>query len=175
MSRKAIERWAGIASSSLKSTLASTVKPSVVEKPAPEVIALSPEIIAARRHQAAVQSDIKVAQRYINKSTDAERRGLSFSLTYPEFYKIVASPVCAYSGKPFAIDEKGVYAMTLERINPVLGYTPDNTIAVTSAANSEKSRLDAFVKGQEILPEMKIKLLRKALYQLEKLERIKKG
>lgn len=174
MSRKAIERWAGIASSSLKPVLSSNIPNIPVEK-TPEVIAISPEIAAARRHQAAVQSDIKVAQRYLNKSVDAERRGLSFSLTYPEFYKIVASPVCAYSGKTFAIDDKGVYAMTLERINPTLGYTPDNTIAVTSAANNEKSRLDAFVKGQEILPEMKIKLLRKALYQLEKLERIKKG
>lgn len=171
MSRKAVQRWAGVASAAVKSSAPVPVieKP----KPEPEVIALSPEILEARRHAASVQSDLKIAQYYINKNADAGRRGLSFSLTYPEFYKVAASPVCAYSGKYFETD--GKYAITMERVNPCLGYTPENTIAVTSAANGEKAHLDGFVKGKEILLDMKIKLLRKALYQLEKLQRIKKG
>lgn len=61
----------------------------------------------------------------------------------------------------------------MERINASLGYTPENTIAVTHAANSEKSRLDAFMKGTVITNEVKLKLLRKAAYQIEKLLKIK--
>ena len=65
--------------------------------------------------------------------------------------------------------------MSMERVNPQIGYTPENTIAVTKAANAEKSRLDAFIKGEEIPLEMKIKLMHKAIYQMQKQLKIKKG
>lgn len=80
---------------------------------------------------------------------------------------------CQYSGKMFSNKPGSPYARTMERINPRLGYTQENTIAVINAANAEKSNLDAFVKGDVILDEVKVKLLRKALYQVEKRVKMK--
>ena len=71
---------------------------------------------------------------------------------------------CAYTGKEFSAIENA----TFERINPKLGYVPGNVVMVTQMANSHKAQLDAFVKNAIIGDAMKIKLLRKALYQLEK-------
>ena len=164
-----MERWGQIASTSVKPSLTETkVGDSVVIK-------LNPEELEHRKRANAVQSDLRIADLYLQKSRNAKSANQSFGLTYIEFYQLMATPICAYSGKTFSMDPQSPYSMSMERINPQIGYTPENTIAVTKAANTEKSRLDAFIKGEEIPPEMKIKLLNKAVYQMQKQLKIKKG
>ena len=81
-----------------------------------------------------------------------------------DVFDLIGNGCCAYTGKEFtAIDNA-----TFERVNPELGYVPGNVLMVTQMANSCKSNLDAFVKNDAIPDAMKIKLMRKALYQLEK-------
>lgn len=146
------------------------VKPVV--KPVVEV-GLDPEELEHRKRMRKIEQDIQFARAYDAKHQNAARDGNPFDLTFEEWRELMLAPVCAYSGKVFNSSPNSPYSRTMERINPRLGYTPDNTVAVVRAANTEKSLLDAFIKGDVILPEMKVKLLRKALYQAEKLVKIK--
>lgn len=88
------------------------------------------------------------------------------SLTLSELLEIVGDGNCAYTGKEF-ID---INDATFERVNPQLGYVKGNVVMVSSEANQNKSQLDAFVKKEVIPDAMKVKLLRKAIYQLEKVK-----
>lgn len=86
------------------------------------------------------------------------------TLTLSELLEIVGDGNCAYTGKEF-ID---INDATFERVNPQLGYVKGNVVMVSREANQHKATLDAFVKKEGIPDAMKVKLLRKALYQLEK-------
>lgn len=117
------------------------------------------------RHE--VKEDVVAAQ-YMTRKIDAcEDRGISFDLTVSEIRELMAVTHCQYTGVEFDPNVKG-QSWTLERVNACDGYHPDNVVVVTDKANSHKSSLDQFVKMDIIPDEMKIKLLRKATYQLEK-------
>lgn len=85
-------------------------------------------------------------------------------LTLSDILEMVGDGNCQYTGEAF----KNIGDATFERVNPSLGYVKGNVLMVSLAANQHKSRLDCFVKEGVIPDAMKIKLLRKALYQLEK-------
>lgn len=71
---------------------------------------------------------------------------------------------CQYSGKGFdSLDD-----ISFERINPKIGYVKGNVLMVKGSVNQVKGSLDAFAKTDVMSVSMKIKLMRKALYQLEK-------
>lgn len=123
-------------------------------------------------------------QYYVNKLNSCSTKGIEFKLTADEVFEILRAETCAYSGTKFSpfgrIDRNAnngrmtATEVTLERINPCVGYIPGNVVAVTNASNGQKSNLDQFVKESHITDEMKIKLLRKAVYQLEKKVKVKK-
>lgn len=81
-----------------------------------------------------------------------------------DLLEMIGDGNCAYTKKPF----KDLSDVTFERVNPNLGYVKGNVVMVSQDANSRKSSLDAFVKTPIIPADVKIKLMRKALYQLEK-------
>lgn len=168
--RQNMERWSGIASQSLKPSIETILKDVEEETPTKTqtTVSLSDEELAHRRLANQIEFDLRVARSYNNKSDDARSRNLQFALTLNDWTKLMTVPVCQYSGKTFSPRSGSPNSRTMERINASLGYTAENTIAVTHAANSEKSSLDAFMKGSVILPEVKLKLLRKAAYQIEK-------
>lgn len=113
--------------------------------------------------------DTKVARMLLNKSQHAKAKGVFFSLTFADMEALYEATHCAYTGVEMmpTPDKSGTHK-TIERVNPELGYVRGNVVAVTSESNSHKSQLDSFVKGSCIPDSMKVKLLRKALYQLEK-------
>lgn len=112
--------------------------------------------------KASSTSQLSRAQKFINKCLNSTDR---WFLTLTQFDSLFTNTdFCAYSDKPF----NGESDITIERINPNMGYEEGNVCLVTFAANQHKSHLDAFVKKDVITPALKIKLLRKALYQLEK-------
>lgn len=123
-------------------------------------------------------------QYYVNKLNSCSNKGIEFKLTADEVFEILRAETCNYSGVKFSpfgrIDRNAnggrmsATEVTLERVNPCIGYVPGNVVAVTNAANGQKSSLDQFVKEQNITDEMKVKLLRKAVYQLEKKLKVKK-
>ena len=88
------------------------------------------------------------------------------TLTYfslADIIEMIGDGNCQYSGKGF----KDLDDITFERINPKLGYVQGNVVMVNKDANTHKSTLDSFIHRDYIPDAMKIKLLRKALYQRE--------
>lgn len=103
-------------------------------------------------------------QKLTTKSANAPRECQLKHFTVYDLLVAIGDGNCQYTGKPFENENDA----TFERINPNLGYVKGNVVMVSSKANSHKSQLDHFVKGGVIPIEKKIKLMRKALYQLEK-------
>lgn len=170
-----MNRWSGVITSTIKKDLVKVeAKPKPVEpEKVQTMVSLDPAELEHRRRAKQIEFDLRVARSYNSKNDDARNRNLQFALTLSDWAKLMSEPVCSYSGRPFNNKGGCSDSRTMERINASLGYTVENTIAVTSAANSEKSNLDAFMKGSVILPEVKLKLLRKAAYQIEKQLKIK--
>ncbi len=92
----------------------------------------------------------------------------NFSVPLNEVLDIFNVERCPYSGRKFTLEKGKINSPTFERVNPWIGYESGNVLIVTKAANQEKAQLDAFVKGGVIDYAMKVKLMRKAIYQLEK-------
>lgn len=73
----------------------------------------------------------------------AKRRGLPFSLSKEWFLERVKAGVCEVTGLPFVIDQKGrhlahVFAPSVDRIIPRIGYTPENSRMVIWCYNAAK-------------------------------------
>jgi len=118
--------------------------------------------VATEKHE-----DVVITSLYVAKSNSALARGIPFLLSFDDYKNIKSVTHCAYSGVMF--DKKSdAHSMTIERIDPKKPYIASNCVAVTAAANNLKSNLDMFMHGRCIPNEMKIKLLRKAVYALEK-------
>lgn len=98
------------------------------------------------------------------KVQSCEMHDKEFSLSLEELNDLFNGDVCPYSGREF----KDWKEVTFERVNPFLAYVPGNVLLVSNDANNHKSLLDNFVKTRVITREMKIKLMRKAIYLLEK-------
>lgn len=145
-----LTRWGKIASEQLKA-------------------GIPPEEAKKRAVEREVNRDLTLISLYQSKAHSTNKRGLFFGLTFADYRDLMTRTHCAYTGRPFQpASENSSYSLTLERVNPCEGYTPENTIAVTNIANQHKAKLDMFMKDEAIPEEMKLKLLRKAAYQLEK-------
>lgn len=117
-----------------------------------------------------VDQDKNLARGYLNKIASSEARGLVFELSLDFFKNLVRSSVCAYTGLPIGKGIDGApaeYDLTIERIDPLVGYIESNTVAVARVANEAKARLDEFLHSS--LPdEVKRKILSQALYRIQK-------
>lgn len=111
------------------------------------------------------KSDLQIiASKVGAKMLSCFHSGKEFNLSSYEIKEMFEKGVCEYTGHRFNM----VQSATFERINPFLGYVSGNVVLVTQAANAQKGCLDNFIKSQDIPIEMRIKLLRKASYVLEK-------
>lgn len=99
-----------------------------------------------------------------DKVDSAFKNGIHFNLSLTEFDKLFTKhKVCYYSGEEF--DRQG--DVTLERLNPHLGYTKGNVVLCKSKYNSSKSLLDAFIK-QDISLEMMELQIRETMKTIKK-------
>lgn len=117
-----------------------------------------------------VEQDKNLAKGYINKIASSEARGLVFELSLDFFKNLVKSTVCAYTGLPISKGIDGVhhpYDLTIERVDPLVGYIESNTVAVARIANESKARLDEFLHSS-LDDETKRKILSQALYRVNK-------
>ena len=102
-----------------------------------------------------------------NKKDAARQNSRSFEITgILDLLEVINKSAgrCAYSGKLFKNNDD----VTFERVDPNKGYTRENTVFVRTSANALKAYLDAFEKGDSIPEEMKIKILNKTLYRIQK-------
>lgn len=105
-----------------------------------------------------------ISQKIGAKLLSCLKDGKEFSIPLSELRSMFDESVCAYTGHKFLHYTHA----TFERINPFLDYVSGNVVLVTQDANAQKGCLDNFIKQEHIPIEMRIKLLRKASYILEK-------
>jgi hypothetical protein len=101
---------------------------------------------------------------YNHRLMKANERGVPFDLTVEQYYKLISQPRCDYTGIKFD-DRNEDTKKTFERLDPYAGYSYGNILVVSSQANSSKSCLDAFEKGN--LPDgLKIFLMEQTIERI---------
>lgn len=108
-----------------------------------------------------------IAQSYVNKVKSSKDRDIGFELGLLEYTEILSAPVCNYTGQPFDFDDRRKQP-SLERINPLDGYTSTNTVLVTNEVNSAKSNLDTFLHSDKLTMEQKLRIMNRVIYRLKK-------
>ena len=87
-------------------------------------------------------SDVELGIWYVRKAHSAFERDIEFSLSFAEYKKLMTKKTCFYTGYPFsAHSERNDRVATLDRINPDLGYTVDNTVVCLKVVNAIKNTL----------------------------------
>lgn len=79
--------------------------------------------------------------KYEDKYNDSINRGIPFELTPKQFEALKAKTHCYYTGAKFSDAPKSGYRRTFDRINADEGYTVENTVLCTHAANNAKNQL----------------------------------
>jgi len=89
-----------------------------------------------------VHDDCQIAKCYTHKKTNCERRGIDFLLSFADYKRLRSRKRCYYFGTK--LDRSSVTALdslTIDRIDSTKGYTKDNCVACSNAANSVKNAL----------------------------------
>lgn len=109
--------------------------------------------------------DYIVARKYASKYNNAMKRGIEFTLTLSNIRTLMNKKTCHYTGIKLTknLGEPPLFSdITLDRVNPELGYTKGNTVACCHAANQLKSTLERSDEcGLEL--KHKLKLMKKML------------
>lgn len=79
------------------------------------------------------ERDVTMKRRSVSKS--ARHRRIPFDLSREVIRRLLEQPVCAMCGVAFVPGNP----MTIERHDPLLGYTPDNVCAAHAACNARKN------------------------------------
>ncbi|MNF29684.1 hypothetical protein D3C85_1342250 [compost metagenome] len=89
-----------------------------------------------------VTFEAKVARKYLSKRSDAEQRGIEFSLSIRSMENLMKAKTCYYTG--FVLTEPDGGHMkatdrTIDRVDSTKGYVKGNVVACCNAANQLKA------------------------------------
>lgn len=93
------------------------------------------------------------------KIKNAAKRNLTFDFTLAQFKRMFKQGTCAYSGQAF----DGTNDMTIERLDPLIGYTHGNCVIVRDKMNVMRKPLDDFLREVRLTDEQKVTMLEYAL------------
>ncbi|EQA7786834.1 hypothetical protein ACX818_001428 [Acinetobacter baumannii] len=85
-----------------------------------------------------VDTLVKIAECYANKSKSAAKRKLEFNMSLVSFSNIKMQTHCAYSGLPFTEEDP----LSLERIDNSIGYIDGNVVPVLKSLNETRGNRD---------------------------------
>lgn len=87
--------------------------------------------------------DSYVAFKYLAKKKNATQRGIEFSLTLSDMRNLLRRKCCYYTGVKLTDHAESCVAdkRTIERLDSDKGYTKENTVACSYAANMLKNTL----------------------------------
>ena len=107
-------------------------------------------------------SDVELGIWYVRKAHGAFDRKIEFSLSFTEYKKLMTKKTCFYTGYAFsAHSERNDRVATLDRINPDIGYTTENTVVCLKVVNAIKNTL--FESGEY---KVEIELVQKLVSKL---------
>lgn len=84
-----------------------------------------------------ILDEVRLAEIYLFKMKDAERRHIAFDLTISDMRNIMKRKTCFYTGVKFDANNRPSF----ERKDNRVGYTASNTVLVTELANRLKNEL----------------------------------
>lgn len=86
----------------------------------------------------------QVARKYLNTLTSANSRGIECTLSFKHVRRLLERKTCFYTGVKLTApsgDYTNSTDRTIDRIDSDKGYTDDNTVACSYAANSLKNEV----------------------------------
>lgn len=98
------------------------------------------------------------------KIKNANNRHLVFDFTLAQFQRLFMRGTCAYSNKEF----QSTSDMTIERLDPNIGYVHGNCVLVCNRLNQARKPLDEFLKDVRVDDEDKVRMLEFALKTVKK-------
>jgi hypothetical protein len=93
----------------------------------------------------AYKDDEKIINKWVSKKSNAQSRGLEFTLTFTSMKNLLSAKKCHYTGVPIAVNadpQKGIHKLTLDRVDSTKGYIPGNVVACADVVNSMKSVIE---------------------------------
>lgn len=92
-----------------------------------------------------VRLEILIARKYADKAKNANDKGQDFNVPYQEFFDMVKTGTCHYTGKKITDLEKA----SIERVNPLKGYVAGNVCLVDAGVNTFKgATIDVFLRSR---------------------------
>ena len=82
-------------------------------------------------------SDLEVAKKMINLKQSADSRSIKFDLSFLTVKKLMEQKKCFYTSRSF--ENKGDYALSIDRMDNKLGYIEGNVVACTVEMNRKKA------------------------------------
>lgn len=86
-------------------------------------------------------SDYRLALYYVNKVKNASERGIEFNLSLNDLRRLWRRTTCYYTGVKLTTEPGNKNTRTLDRVDNKLGYTKENTVVCSWAANQLKNEL----------------------------------
>lgn len=98
-------------------------------------------VVKNNKYQPNFEDDFqsRVANKYIQTRQNAIRRSKEFTLKLTDVERLMKRKTCYYSGIRFA--QHGENSLTFDRIDPLKGYTKENTVACCFKINQLKNWL----------------------------------
>lgn len=108
------------------------------------------------------QTAERLHELWLSKRASSKDRGIEFALSFEDFLKLGDEQYCYYTGIKMTRKRAGKAMrqtdLTIDRVDSLLGYTPENCVACCHAANVFKSVMEMgsksildFSSGAEII------------------------
>lgn len=85
--------------------------------------------------------DVAIAKRYTLKAKKTRDRGISFELSFSDYKRLISKKTCYYTGVTLNHIENDPHLFTIDRKDPKVGYTKENSVSCANVVNSVKNQL----------------------------------
>jgi len=90
-------------------------------------------------------TDYEIAKKYINKIRKCKSSGMTFTLSFFDFKRLITANRCKYTGVELTnsgLDVLLATDVTIDRVDNLIGYVPGNVVACCHGYNTFKAGLE---------------------------------
>jgi hypothetical protein len=99
-----------------------------------------PCVLSKRKERYKADPHARAVRLWNNARDRARKAGLDCTITVERIEQTLIAGRCELTGIPFRNDDtRGLYSASIDRINPSVGYTPENTQVILWGVNRAKS------------------------------------
>lgn len=110
---------------------------------------------------------VRLARKYHRQWSKARQRGITFELSLEDMRRLLDETHCWFTGMVLddSAGQEQPQARTLDRVDASKGYTPENTVACSNAANNLKNQV--FEGAATVMAMTPVQMLRMAQKMME--------